>query len=137
VTIYRGGAVVVGGFVTKRAICLTGWHSAAFGAAVLVVFAGAGWLIGAVIGFLIGVLVPDPEPITKAMIVAALTSGAAKIGAGLGAAAGITIVAMAQCTPCGSCYCVYYYTAPGTGIPIPLMILPCTGSCPMIPPGCP
>ena len=136
-TIYGGGRVPVAPFVTERAMCFTGWHSAAFAAAVMVVFTGGGWLAGALIGFLIGVLVPDPEPITKTIIVAAFTSGAAKIGAGIGAVAGAVIVAKAQCNPCGSCYCVYYYTAPGTGLTIPVMVLPCPGSCPMIPPGCP
>ena len=136
-TVYAGAPVPLGGFVTRRSFCFTGWHSAAMAGSVLAVFSGGGWAAGAGIGFISGMLVPDPEPITKTVIVAALTSGAAKVGLGVGAAAGILVVAMAQCAPCGSCYCVYYYTAPGTGVPIPLMILPCTGSCGMIPPGCP
>ena len=127
-----------------RTICFTGWQVWFF----RLWLVGFGALQGAIIGFIIGLMISiitigataefGPAVLISVAIGAATTVLATEIGAGIGAVAGAAIAYLASCTPCGMCIEMAFRMVLGRLIPmIPILILPRTADCTLIPPGCP
>lgn len=139
-----GGWRRLGAGFFERPACFWGIHAVGFNAVVVLGGIGLGVVIGALIGFFVGILNPDPEPISHLFVAGGVVALGAKIGAVIGGLISVAIVVASKCTPCGFCFCIVAFISPWRAppFPLPVAIRPCTGNCSpppagLVPPGCP
>ena len=128
----------------ERPACVWGIHAVGLNTVVVLGCIGLGALIGAFIGFLVGIMNPSPEPVSHLFIAGGAVAFGAKLGAVIGGLLSVAVVVASKCTPCGFCFCIVAYISPwGTPpFPLPVLIRPCTAQCAappagLVPPGCP
>lgn len=149
-SIYMGPKQPIFGPLFWQPVCVTNKDKAAFWAAAVIGGGAQGALIGLLVGMGIAVVTGVPLVATgggaplAAILSATVTTDGFIIGAAVGVALGAGLAWHSACPECGSCFKVLsiFATFPFTLISptlpaIPLVVLPSTGTCPIIPPGCP
>ena len=144
-SVYVGGwrRSFFGGFFW-RTVCMTGAHAMVYRGVLVGVWA----LEGALTGFLIGLFISflgvastaelPPLTILSLAVGASLTVLLTAIGLAAGIIAGLIVSGMANCPACGICFEMMFRAVGGRMIPVlPIIILPRTTDCTLIPPGCP
>ena len=128
----------------ERAMCFWGIHAVGFNVVVFLGVIGLGAIIGALIGLFVGILTPDPEPLTHLALAGVFAMIGVKIGAIIGGLLSVALIVASKCNPCGFCFCVIAFLSPWgwPPFPIPVFIRPCTSNCApppvgLVPPGCP
>jgi hypothetical protein len=132
-------------------VCFTNEHKAAFWGISVIGAAAEGALAGFAIGVVVGAVTSSPAAATGigAALTALVTSASAvaglAIGAVVGACYGFWLAWNAACPECGSCIKIlclqtlwpFSLFLPAIIPVVPIVAVPSTADCPMIPPGCP
>ena len=132
-----------GGFFW-RTVCMTGVHANVYRGGLVGIWtldgAATGFLIGLFISFLGVAATAELPPLTilSLAVGATLTVVLTAIGAAVGFIIGLIVSGMANCPTCGICFEMMFRRVAGRMVPvIPIVILPRTADCVIIPPGCP